>query len=132
MCCCTYADVTVQLMIDNVTIPGGNVRTTNTGQMVMAVKLTSQEQVAALLTSSKAFLVAPAHACGAPAGMKVAAPVQVIAVVSGGAGPDQTIGGDTSTELLAYCIQIVTGDGDTRPTSACIVANFFRQFDLIA
>ncbi|TKW36441.2 hypothetical protein SEVIR_2G442833v4 [Setaria viridis] len=75
----------LQLVINNATIPGTG-RTTSTGQIVMAVSLTSAQHLDALTSngSGKAFLVAPPHACGAPSippGMAVAAEVHATDVV---------------------------------------------------
>ncbi|CAL5084772.1 unnamed protein product [Urochloa decumbens] len=75
----------LQLVVNNVTVSGTG-RTTNTGMILpMAVNLTYNEQLAALTSNggsrSKAFLVAPPHACGAPSippGQQVAAPVHAV------------------------------------------------------
>ena len=70
------------------TPPGGTGRTTSDGHILITVKLNSTEQLAALTSnsnSSKAFIVCPPHACGAPslpAGTVVAAEVQLIAMVT--------------------------------------------------
>ncbi|RCV14486.1 hypothetical protein SETIT_2G430000v2 [Setaria italica] len=80
----------LQLVINNATIPGTG-RTTSTGQIVMAVSLTSAQHLDALTSngSGKAFLVAPPHACGAPSippGMAVAVEVHPTDVVSASGG----------------------------------------------
>ncbi|RLN35987.1 uncharacterized protein C2845_PM03G16100 [Panicum miliaceum] len=80
----------LHLMIGNATIPGTGM-TTNTGQIMMAVSLTSSKLVASLMSngSSKALLVAPPHACGAPSippGTVVGAPVRPTAVISASDG----------------------------------------------
>ncbi|KAF8656588.1 hypothetical protein HU200_060650 [Digitaria exilis] len=102
------SDTTLKLVIDKDEIPGGTVMTTSTGQVAMAVKLRSQEEVTSV-TKGKAYLVAPPHACGAPSipqGTVMAARVIVTAEqtiispatnISDAARP--RINGDTSSEL---------------------------------
>jgi hypothetical protein len=76
----------VQLVINNATVPGGTGRTTSDGHILITVNLNSTEQLAALMSgSSKAYVTAPPHACGAPslpAGKVVAAEVQAMAMVT--------------------------------------------------
>ncbi|CAL5084667.1 unnamed protein product [Urochloa decumbens] len=79
----------LQLVINNVTVSSTG-RTTNTGVILsMTVNLTSSEQLASLTSNdggrSKAFLVAPPHACGAPSippGQMVAAAVHAITKIT--------------------------------------------------
>ncbi|OEL22870.1 hypothetical protein BAE44_0016106 [Dichanthelium oligosanthes] len=86
----------LKLVINSATIPCTG-RTTSTGKIVMTARLTSGEQVASLMmsngSSSKVFLVAPPHACGAPSippGTVVAASAHPITVRTGGAGHVQS------------------------------------------
>lgn len=128
------ADAPLQLVINNATIPGAGGRTTSTGQIAMAVSLTSVQHLDALTKSNgsgKAFLVAPPHACGAPSippGKAVAAEVHPTDVVSapgggltlrpminGGAG-DTTVDGQLPTTIAAS-----DGDGLALPPDVTMV-----------
>ncbi|KXG36932.1 uncharacterized protein LOC110432438 isoform X1 [Sorghum bicolor] len=78
----------VQLVINNTTVSGGAGKTTSDGHILITVKLNS-EQLAAVMSnsssSSKAYVTAPPHACGAPslpAGKVVAAEVKPIATIT--------------------------------------------------
>ena len=82
-----HADAHLQLVINNATVPGGTGTTTSDGNILITVKLNS-EQKAALMSnssSSKAYVTAPPHACGAPrlpAGKVLAAEVQPITMMT--------------------------------------------------
>nr|CAB3458956.1 unnamed protein product [Digitaria exilis] len=100
------SNTTLKLVIDKDEIPGGTVMTTSAGQVAMAVKLRSQEEVTSV-TKGKAYLVAPPHACGAPSipqGTVMAARVIVTAeqtistATNIGDAARPRINGDTSSE----------------------------------
>jgi len=80
-----HTDAHVQLVINNTTVSGGAGKTTSDGHILITVKLNSEQLAAVMSSSSKAYVTAPPHACGAPslpAGKVVAAEVKPIATIT--------------------------------------------------